>query len=70
VDSWETLDVTGMPDHRLLHFYENIRQQVEADRDAKCSVASGPSTRAYADALRDEIVRRRLSCQPIVWPVV
>jgi hypothetical protein len=57
-----------MPDERLTRFYENIRQQVEADRACKHKFMANPTVRQYADDLRDEIVRRRLRYSPIEWP--
>ena len=55
------------PDERLMHFYENIRQQAELDRPHKHKLI-GPSVRQYADRLRDEMVKRRLQHSPIDWP--
>jgi hypothetical protein len=57
-----------MPDERLTRFYENIRQQVEADRACKYKFMANPTVRKYADDLRDEIIRRRLQHLPIEWP--
>jgi len=57
-----------MPDERLTRFYENIRQQVEADRASKYKFMANPTVRKYADDLRDEIIRRRLQYLPIEWP--
>jgi len=34
------------------HFYENIRQQVEADRANKHQFMANPTVRQYADKLR------------------
>jgi hypothetical protein len=56
----------NMPDERLIHFYENIRQQAEADRAHKHQFM-GPTVRQYADRLRDEMVKRRLQHTPIDW---
>ena len=57
-----------MPDQRLVHYYENIRQQVDADRAHKHQFATGPTVREYADRLRNEMIRRRLQHAPIDWP--
>ena len=62
--------IENMPDERLIRFYENIRQQVEADRPYKHKVTSGPTVRQYAEQLRGELTRRRLSHAPIYWPLV
>ncbi len=62
------MSVEHMPDERLTHFYENIAQQVEADRPNKHQFTANPTVRQYADKLRNEIVRRRLKHSPIEWP--
>ena len=62
------MSVENMPDERLIHYYENIRQQAEADRAHKHHVAAGPTVRQYAARLRDEMVKRRLQHSPINWP--
>ncbi|MDP1581811.1 MAG: hypothetical protein Q8M18_00085 [Bradyrhizobium sp.] len=62
------MGVEKMPDQRLIHYYENIRQQAEADRAHKHHVTSGPTIREYADRLRNEMIRRRLQHRPIDWP--
>lgn len=63
------MSVERMPDERLVLFYENIRQQVEADRAHKHQFVTGPVVRQYADSLRNELVKRRLRHSPIEWPV-
>jgi hypothetical protein len=62
------MSVENMTDERLLVFYENIRQQVEADRPLKYRFIAGPTVRQYADNLRDELIKRRLRHNPIDWP--
>ncbi len=61
------MSLENMPDERLVAFYENIRQQAEADRAHKHQFM-GPMVRQYADRLRDEMVKRRLQHSPIDWP--
>jgi hypothetical protein len=63
-----TLSVEHMPDERLITFYESVRQQVEADRPNKHQFATGPAVHEYAERLRSEMVRRRLSHAAIEWP--
>ena len=63
------MSVEHMPDERLTHFYESIRQQVEAARPNKHQFTAGPSVREYADRLRNEMIGRRLSHTPIEWPL-
>ena len=62
------MSVERMPDERLAHFVDNIRQQVEADRAQKHQFTAGPTVRQYADQLRSEMVKRRLKYSPIEWP--
>jgi hypothetical protein len=59
------MSVEHMPDQRLAHFYENIRQQVEA---SKHQLMANPTVRQYADKLRSEMIKRRLQHSPIEWP--
>jgi len=61
------MSVEHMPDQRLA-FYENIRQQVEADRASKHQLVANPTVRQYADKLRSEMIKRRLQHSPIEWP--
>jgi hypothetical protein len=62
------MSVEHMPDQRLAYFYENIRQQVEADRRNKHQFMANPTVRQYADTLRSEMIKRRLQHAPIEWP--
>jgi hypothetical protein len=57
-----------MSDEGLVRFHDNIRQQVELDRPHKRKFV-GSNVREYADRLRQEMVKRRLQCSPIDWPV-
>ena len=61
------MSVEHMPDNRLLHFYESIRQQAEADRAHKRQFTASPTVRQYTDELRSEIIKRRLKHSPIDW---
>jgi hypothetical protein len=60
------MGVENMPDERLVNYYEGVRKQVDADR-ANQHQFMGRAVREYADFLRDEIIKRRLQCSPIVW---
>jgi len=57
-----------LSDESLILFYENIRQQVEADRAHKHKFMSSPTIREYAENLQREIISRRLPYSPISWP--
>jgi hypothetical protein len=61
-----------LSDESLLRYYENIRKQVEADREAKRGGAThfftdSDAIKKYAADLRREMDRRRFSYSPIVW---
>jgi hypothetical protein len=55
-------------DETLLRFYENVRDQVQADNQfgGKYRFA-GDGVKQYADKLHDEMERRRLRFSPIHW---
>ncbi len=62
------MSVERMPDERLAHYYESIRQQVEADRAHKHQFTASATVRDYADKLQSELIKRRLKHSPIEWP--
>ena len=62
------MSVEGMPDQRLACYYDNIRQQVEAERACKYKFMTNPTVHQYADQLRSEMIKRRLKHSPIEWP--
>jgi len=63
------MDFANSKDESLLHYYENIRRQVEIDRLAGGRYRFvGDSATQYAARLRDEMDRRRLRFTPIDWP--
>jgi hypothetical protein len=62
------LGIENLPDESLTRYYENIRQQAEADRAHKHHFTAGPPVREYADRLSDEMIKRRLQPLPIRWP--
>jgi hypothetical protein len=56
-------------DERLLAFYENVRQQVELDKQSGGHYRfAGDGVKQYAEKLREEMERRRLPFTPIDWP--
>jgi hypothetical protein len=55
-------------DESLLHFYESVRRQVEADTQSGGRYRFiGVNAKQYADRLREEMDRRRLLFTPIDW---
>jgi hypothetical protein len=66
------MDLGNSADESLLHYYESIRREVEADRKAaslgsRHFFATGDFVEKYAADLRDEMSRRRLKFTPIEW---
>jgi hypothetical protein len=63
------MNFSSSKDERLLAFYNNVRLQVELDmRSGGRYRFAGDGVRQYADKLREEMERRRLSFTPIDWP--
>jgi hypothetical protein len=57
------------PDPRLIAFYLNIREQVNADAALGSEHRLvGENAKQYAQSLEDEMQRRGLALVPIVWP--
>jgi hypothetical protein len=55
-------------DERLLVFYEGVRKQVELDRHAgNRHRFAGEGVKKYAEQLREEMDRRRLRYNRIIW---
>jgi hypothetical protein len=61
------MKVAHLKDETLLRFYENIRTQVEAERQLPHKFMAGDSVKHYAATLREELTRRRLQHNPIDW---
>ena len=59
------MNFANSKDETLLRFYENVRDQVQAD-SGKYRFA-GDGVKQYADKLREEMDRRRLRFTPIDW---
>ena len=62
------MSVEDMPDERLVRYYENVRQQVEADRARNHKFMMNPTVQQYADQLQSEMIKRGLEHSPIEWP--
>ena len=62
------MGVEDLTDETVLRLYENIRQQVSADRTSGSRFV-GETAKRRAQQLRDEIDRRRLNCRLIDWNV-
>jgi hypothetical protein len=61
------MSLPNLMDASVIALYENIRQQVEADRPSKHRFTASEALRQRAEELHDELVRRRLQCPPIKW---
>ena len=63
-------DLSRSKDESLLVFYENVRQQVDADiKSGGRYRFIGESVKQYADRLGEEMDRRRLRFTPINWHI-
>jgi hypothetical protein len=62
------MSVEDMPDERLVLYYENVRQQVEADRARNHKFTLNPTVQQYGDQLQSEMIKRGLEHSPIQWP--
>src|SRR5258708_40133616 len=62
------MSVEDMPDERLVRYYDNVRQQVEADRAGNHKFMMNPTVQQYADQLQSEMIKRGLEHSPIEWP--
>ena len=62
------MSVEHMPDERLVHYYESVRQQVEADRAGNHKFMMNPTVQQYADQLQSEMIKRGLEHSAIPWP--
>jgi len=61
------VSVSDLSDESLLRYYDSIRKQVEADRGNKHKFMTSDSIKEYAESLRLELHKRRLSYAPIDW---
>ena len=62
------MSLENLSDESVARYYENIRQQADADRRHKEHFTASSSVRERADKLRQEMTRRRLQHSPINWP--
>jgi hypothetical protein len=62
------MDFSTAGDETLIAFYESVRRQVEADKQAGGrSRLVGASTKKYADTVLEEMNRRQIKYTPIDW---
>jgi hypothetical protein len=62
------MSVEDMPDERLVRYFENVRQEVEADRAGNHKFMMNPTVQQYADQLQSEMIKRGLEHSRIEWP--
>jgi hypothetical protein len=60
--------IANLNDESILRLYDNVRNQVDADRGSKYKFTMASSVKQYATLLREELTRRRLQHTPIEWP--
>jgi hypothetical protein len=61
------MSLKSLSDHSVTLLYENIKQQVEADRPHVYRPTDHPLVKQRAEDLRSEMMRRRLHHSPIEW---
>jgi hypothetical protein len=61
------MSLQSLSDASVSALYENIRQQVEADRPSKHRFTAGEAVRQRAEELQAELIRRKLNPTPIKW---
>ena len=62
------MDLDRISDESVTRYYENIRQQADADRKHKHHFTASPSVRERAEKLREQMIKRRLQHSPFNWP--
>jgi hypothetical protein len=62
------MSLDKLNDESVERYYESIRKQAEADRAYKYHLTASPVVRERAEALRQELIRRKLQPSPINWP--
>jgi DNA phosphorothioation-dependent restriction protein DptG len=61
------VSASDLSDESLLRYYDSIREAVEAERRNKHKFMTSDSIKEYAESLRVELHKRRLSHAPIDW---
>ena len=62
------MSFSQMKDERILAFYENVRRQVELDKQAGGRYRfAGHGVKQYAEKLREQLDLRRLRYSAIDW---
>jgi len=62
------MNFSQMKDERILAFYENVRRQVEIDKQAGGRYRFvGDGVKQYAEKLREQLDLRRLRYSEIDW---
>ena len=61
------MSLESLSDHSVTLLYENIKQQVGADRPYKYRFTTTPLIKERAEELQNEMMRRRLPHSPIDW---
>ena len=61
------MGITSLSGQSILRLYDNICNQVDADRGFRHKFMTGDTVKQHASSLLDEIVGRRLQHTPIEW---
>jgi hypothetical protein len=67
LDDGVAMSLESFSDWSVILLYENIKQQLEADRSYKYRLTDGPLVKERAEELQNEMRRRRLPHLPIDW---
>ena len=62
------MSLEKISDESVERYYESIRKQADADRACKYPLTASLSVRERAEALRQEMIKRKLQHSPINWP--
>jgi len=62
------MGIDNLNDESILRLYDNVRNQIDADRSSQYKFTAGTSVKQYATILSEELTRRRLQHSPIEWP--
>lgn len=62
------MSLTFLSDESILRFHGNMRSMVALDVGVDRYTLLGEQARKRARALEDELVRRGIEFEPIIWP--
>ena len=63
------MSLAALSDESILQYHSNMRSMVALDIGVDVRTLLGEQARKRAEALEDELTRREIKFEPIVWPV-